>query len=73
VLSALSQAQDTGTADQLAAEVDCDPRWTADDGGTAQIIDQLSTLACDKDPGVRDEARRILGSSTNQDDAHPTN
>ena len=71
VLRALSQARGVGTADQLNAEVRCDPRWTADRDETAQNIAQLSTLARDKDPGVRGEALRMLRSTTTQDNADP--
>ncbi|MFI6172409.1 hypothetical protein ACIBCN_36915 [Nocardia sp. NPDC051052] len=58
VLAALAQTTDDdgGTAEQLSAELDCDPRWTTRDS-VAELIRQLQTLTSDTDPGVRDEAR----------------
>lgn len=55
VLAARAVASDEGTADQLAAELDCDPRWATGEGGV-ELIAQLRTLASDKDPDVRYEA-----------------
>ncbi|MFE2326712.1 hypothetical protein ACFXD5_22765 [Streptomyces sp. NPDC059385] len=55
VLAARAVASDEGTADQLAAELDCDPRWATGEGG-AELLTQLRTLTSDTDPGVRDEA-----------------
>ncbi|MFD8805253.1 hypothetical protein [Streptomyces sp. NPDC059597] len=55
VLAARAVASDEGTADQLTAELDCDPRWATGEGG-AELITQLRTLASDPDPEVRDEA-----------------
>ncbi|MFC9814118.1 hypothetical protein ACFVJM_18845 [Streptomyces virginiae] len=45
----------SGAADQLAAELDCDPRW-ATGGGGAELITQRATLTSDTDPDVRNEA-----------------
>ncbi|MFJ5637626.1 hypothetical protein ACIQF5_33975 [Streptomyces goshikiensis] len=59
VLAARAQAADGGTADQLSAELDCDPRWMTGEGAD-QLIQQLQTLTSDADPQVRDEARRRL-------------
>ncbi|MFD9586173.1 hypothetical protein ACFWBM_15925 [Streptomyces sp. NPDC059980] len=55
VLAARGVASDQGTADQLAAELDCDPRWATGQDGDELIV-QLRTLAADKDPDVRNEA-----------------
>ncbi|MFZ3468928.1 hypothetical protein ACODT3_32495 [Streptomyces sp. 4.24] len=59
VLAARAVASDQGTADQLAAELDCDPRWTTGPDGD-ELIAQLRTLATDTDPDVRNEARLRL-------------
>lgn len=59
VLVALSRATDIGTADQLIAELDGDPRWMTGDG-VDELIRQLRTLTSDVDQGVSDEARLRL-------------
>ena len=59
VVTALSRAQETWTIDQLAGELDFDPRWVTPTG-TKQLIGQLEALATDEDPGIREEARRYL-------------
>ncbi|MGV9425802.1 hypothetical protein ACWDO7_16160 [Streptomyces sp. NPDC003656] len=59
VLAARAAASDEGTADQFAAELDCDLRWATGEGG-AELIAQLRTLASGTDPAVRDEALRRL-------------
>ncbi|MER5757786.1 hypothetical protein [Streptomyces sp. NPDC002082] len=56
VLAARAVASDQGTADQLAAELDCDPRW-ATGQDRDELIAQLRTLAVDRNPDVRSEAR----------------
>ena len=55
VLAARAVASDEGTADQLAAELDCDTRWATGEGG-GELITQLRTLTSDTDPEVRNEA-----------------
>ncbi|MFC8953642.1 hypothetical protein ACFT8P_13545 [Streptomyces sp. NPDC057101] len=55
VLAARAVASDEGAADQLAAELDCDPRWATGEGGV-ELITQLRTLTSDSDPEVRNEA-----------------
>ncbi|WP_285543997.1 MULTISPECIES: hypothetical protein [Streptomyces] len=55
VLAARAVAADEGTADQLAAELDCDPRWATGEGGD-ELITQLRTLTSDTDPKIRSEA-----------------
>ncbi|MFG3044543.1 hypothetical protein ACGFZR_06390 [Streptomyces sp. NPDC048241] len=55
VLAARAVASDEGTADQLTAELDCDPRWATGQDGD-ELITQLRTLASDGDPEVRNEA-----------------
>ncbi|MFF3013686.1 hypothetical protein [Streptomyces sp. NPDC057939] len=55
VLAARAVASDEGTADQLAAELDCDPRWATGQDADELIV-QLRALAADRDPDVRDEA-----------------
>ncbi|MFI5705315.1 hypothetical protein ACIA78_35400 [Streptomyces xanthochromogenes] len=55
VLAALSAAADQGTADQLAAELACDPRWATGQDGD-ELIAQLRILAASGDPGVHNEA-----------------
>ncbi|MCX5129914.1 hypothetical protein OG898_28725 [Streptomyces sp. NBC_00193] len=55
VLAARAVASDQGTADQLAAELDCDPRW-ATGQDRAELIAELRTLAVDRNPDVRSEA-----------------
>lgn len=55
VLAARAAASDEGTADQLAAELDFDPRWATGQDGD-ELITQLRTLASDRDPEVRNEA-----------------
>ncbi|GAA1363807.1 hypothetical protein [Streptomyces beijiangensis] len=67
VLGALARATETSTADQLSAELDCDPRWTTD-AGSEQLIGQLEELACDDDTGVRSEAQTVLRSLRPLDD-----
>ncbi|MEV7420708.1 hypothetical protein [Streptomyces sp. NPDC089919] len=59
VLGARAVASDQGTADQLEAELDCDPRWAAGQDGE-ELLAQLRTLAADRDPEVRSEARLRL-------------
>ncbi|MFE9794129.1 hypothetical protein ACFYRL_20550 [Streptomyces goshikiensis] len=59
VLAARAVASDLGTADQLAAELDCDPRWATGQDGDELIV-QLRTLAADRDPDVRSEAQLRL-------------
>ncbi|MEU9037975.1 hypothetical protein AB0D45_24165 [Streptomyces sp. NPDC048352] len=56
VLAARAVASDQGTADQLDAELDVDPRW-ATGQDCDELITQLRTLASDRDPGIRSEAR----------------
>ncbi|MFB7368959.1 hypothetical protein ACFC0D_03845 [Streptomyces sp. NPDC056222] len=60
VLAARAQATETATADQLSAELDCDPRWMTSEGVAPELIQQLRELSTDADPEVRDEARRRL-------------
>ncbi|MEU3902548.1 hypothetical protein AB0F20_01840 [Streptomyces goshikiensis] len=55
VLAARAVASDEGTADQLPAELDCDPRW-ATGQDVDELIVQLRTLAAGRDPDVRNEA-----------------
>ncbi|WP_457033739.1 HEAT repeat domain-containing protein [Kitasatospora sp. P5_F3] len=55
VLAARAVAPDGGTCDQLAAELDGDPRWSTGQGG-GELIAQLRALASDGDPAVRSEA-----------------
>ncbi|GHB56523.1 hypothetical protein GCM10010331_50620 [Streptomyces xanthochromogenes] len=55
VLAARAVASGQGTADQLAAELDCDPRWATGQDGDELIV-QLRTLAAGGDPDVRNEA-----------------
>ncbi|MFJ3205071.1 hypothetical protein [Streptomyces sp. NPDC086989] len=59
VLAARAVASDDGTADQLAAELDCDPRWATGQNAD-ELIAQLRMLASDRDPAVRSEARLRL-------------
>ncbi|GAA4996961.1 hypothetical protein GCM10025734_29110 [Kitasatospora paranensis] len=59
VLAARADTTAQGTADQLGAELDGDPRWMTGDGVTA-LFRQLQVLAADADPRVRDEAQRRL-------------
>ncbi|MEV7558441.1 hypothetical protein [Streptomyces sp. NPDC089795] len=59
VLAARAVASDEGTADQLAAELDCDPRWATGQDGD-ELITHLRTLASDRDPEVRNEAMARL-------------
>ncbi|MCB5166569.1 hypothetical protein LG634_17210 [Streptomyces bambusae] len=55
VLAARAVASDESTAEQLAAELDCDHRWvTGADGG--ELLGRLRELATDADPEVRSEA-----------------
>ncbi|GHI22875.1 hypothetical protein Shyd_42460 [Streptomyces hydrogenans] len=61
VLAARAVASDQGTADQLAAELDCDPRWATGEDGD-ELIAQLRTLAADQDSDVRNEAQLRLTS-----------
>ncbi|WP_327063720.1 hypothetical protein OG715_01850 [Kitasatospora purpeofusca] len=55
VLAARAVASDQGTADQLQAELDGDPRWTTGADGDELAV-QLRTLTSDPDPDVRSEA-----------------
>ncbi len=55
VLAARAVASDQGTADQLQAELDGEPRWATGEGGD-ELIAQLRTLTSDPDPDVRSEA-----------------
>ncbi|MEU6051531.1 hypothetical protein ABZ829_14000 [Streptomyces xanthochromogenes] len=55
VLAALAVASDQGTADQLAAELGCDPRWATGQDGD-DLIAQLRILAASGDPDVHNEA-----------------
>ncbi|WP_158820928.1 MULTISPECIES: hypothetical protein [unclassified Streptomyces] len=55
VLAARAVASPEGTADQLAAELDCDPRWATGQDGD-ELITQLRALTSDPDPEVRNEA-----------------
>ncbi|HET6857585.1 MAG TPA: hypothetical protein VFH94_10885 [Streptomyces sp.] len=59
VLLARSWASDQSTADQIQAELDCDPDWLTTEGAD-RLIKQLRELASDGDDGVRDEVQRIL-------------
>lgn len=59
VLAARAVACDVGTADQLEAELDGDPRRTTGQGGD-ELVAQLRALASDTNPEVRDEARLRL-------------
>ncbi|MET9699542.1 hypothetical protein ABZY31_21815 [Streptomyces sp. NPDC006529] len=61
VLTARAVAPGDGTADQLDAELDCDPRWTGEED-SSELIAQLRTLASDQDPDVRSEALLRLSS-----------
>ncbi|MFD9633232.1 hypothetical protein [Streptomyces violascens] len=60
VLKALSRAEEFEVADQLAAEVHCDPRRLSGEPGAEEFVQQLRALATDTDEGVREEARRLL-------------
>ncbi|WP_328622658.1 hypothetical protein [Streptomyces sp. NBC_00354] len=60
VLAALARAVDLSVADQLAAEVDCDPRWLSGEPGGNEFFQQLRVLATDTDEGVCEEAQRLL-------------
>ncbi|GGY54050.1 hypothetical protein GCM10010326_55360 [Streptomyces xanthochromogenes] len=55
VLAALAVASDQGTADQLAAELDRDPRWATGQDGD-DLIARLRILAASGDPDVHNEA-----------------
>lgn len=55
VLAARAEASDGGTADQLEAELDCDPRWATGEG-RVELTMQLRALTSDADPEVRNEA-----------------
>ncbi|MEU7019059.1 hypothetical protein ABZ990_00180 [Streptomyces sp. NPDC046203] len=55
VLAARAVASDEGTADQLAAELDSDPRWATGESG-GELITRLRTLTSDTDPEIRNEA-----------------
>ncbi|MDH6113650.1 hypothetical protein P3T36_007917 [Kitasatospora sp. MAP12-15] len=59
VLAALACATEDWTADQLSAEVDCNPHWFTEKG-TIELVGHLEILASEEEPGVRDEARRLL-------------
>ncbi|WP_128984539.1 hypothetical protein [Streptomyces roseicoloratus] len=60
VLAALGRAEDSSVADQLAAEVDCDPRWLSGTSGGSAFFRQLEVLAADPDEIVGTEAQRLL-------------
>ncbi|KIF04677.1 hypothetical protein PL81_17315 [Streptomyces sp. RSD-27] len=70
VLAARAQASDSGTADQLAAELDGDPRWVTHDGH-AELIQQLQALTSDTDPEIRDEAQRRISLLRGSNDLPP--
>ncbi|MEU6215500.1 hypothetical protein ABZ891_37110 [Streptomyces sp. NPDC047023] len=70
LLAARATASDEATADQLAAELDCDPRWTAQEDD-AELIRQLRSLTTDTDPEVRAEARLRL-SRLHRQEERPT-
>ncbi|MGK8486361.1 hypothetical protein [Nocardia asiatica] len=59
VLLARSYAAQTWTADEIQAALDCDQDWMTTEGAD-RLIKQLRKLTSDDDPGVRDEAQRIL-------------
>ncbi|MEW2259832.1 hypothetical protein [Streptomyces sp. NPDC047869] len=59
VLLARSFAASFDTADQISAALDADPDWLTTEGAD-RLIKQLRELTTDDDPGVRDEAERIL-------------
>ncbi|MFI1948715.1 hypothetical protein ACH46F_33310 [Streptomyces virginiae] len=59
VLAARAVASDQGTVDQLAAELDCDPRWVTGHDGDELIV-QLRSLVADRDPDVRNESQLRL-------------
>ncbi|MEU1494841.1 hypothetical protein ABZ456_31920 [Streptomyces sp. NPDC005776] len=59
VLMARSFAASVDTADQISAALDADPDWLTTEGAD-RLIKQLWELTADNDPGVRDEAARIL-------------
>ncbi|MFE9574415.1 hypothetical protein ACFYMW_38890 [Streptomyces sp. NPDC006692] len=67
VLKALSRAEEFDVVDQLAAEVDCDPRWLSGEPGGDEFIQQIRALAMDTDEGVRDEAQRLLARVSSTD------
>ncbi|MGK8500117.1 hypothetical protein [Nocardia asiatica] len=74
VLLARSYAAQTWTADEIQAALDCDPDWMTTEG-TDRLIKQLRKLTSDDDPGVCDEAQRILadcGRARNDHAAQPT-
>lgn len=60
VLLALSRAEESWTADEIRAALDCDPDWMTTEGAD-RLVKQLRELETDGDAGVRDEARRTLG------------
>ncbi|MFE3526507.1 hypothetical protein ACFXOD_33850 [Streptomyces sp. NPDC059161] len=60
VLKALSDAERDDVADQLVAEIDCDPRWLSGEPGSDELIQQLRDLALDTDGGIREEAQAFL-------------
>ena len=60
MLAALSRAETLDTADQLAGEVFCCQDWMASDGRTGDFVRQLTAHTADEDPGIRDEAQRLL-------------
>ncbi|MGC4865442.1 hypothetical protein ACLQ3B_08410 [Micromonospora sp. DT53] len=61
VLLARSNAAAEATAEEIQAALDCNPDWMAA-AGADRLTKHLRNLAMDEDAGVRDEARRILGS-----------
>ncbi|MET8429576.1 hypothetical protein [Nocardia sp. NPDC004860] len=61
VLLARSYAAETSTAEEIQAALDCYPDWMTAEGAD-RLIKQLRKLTSDDDPGVRDEAQRILAS-----------
>lgn len=60
VLAALGRAEDSSVADQLAAEVDCDPRWLSGKSSGSEFFQQLEVLATDPDEILRAEAQQLL-------------
>ncbi|WP_420078054.1 hypothetical protein [Streptomyces sp. JL4002] len=63
-------ASDEATADQLAAELDCDPSCTTREDD-AELITQLRSLTTDTDPEICAEARLRL-SRLHRHEERPT-
>ncbi|WP_423834884.1 hypothetical protein [Streptomyces manipurensis] len=63
-------ASDEATADQLAAELDCGPRWTTREDG-AELITQLRSLTTDTDPEICAEGQLRL-SRLHRHEERPT-